>query len=159
MFVKKHMKFTLFVADMFFMVLAFLSATVLKFDGLRDGLVENWFKGNGIIILAVDLVTTAVLFVIFKVYRRMWQYMVVDDYIKTAVAFTISVRSQADPFILYMDVYLRSTFCCRCIVYTTDGSFRLSLLAYISCQERESFRRQEEKRYDYRCRRYCDATY
>lgn len=98
MFVKKHMKILLVLADIVAMLVAFLSATVLKFDGLRDGLVENWFKGNGIIILAVDLVTTAVLFVIFKVYRRMWQYMVVDDYIKTAVAFTISKIITIIPF-------------------------------------------------------------
>ena len=88
MFVKKHMKFTLFVADMVFMVLAFFSAMMLKFEATT--MLEDWFAKNAIIIFAVDLVSTIAMFIIFKVYRRMWQYMVVDDYIKTAVAFTIS---------------------------------------------------------------------
>ena len=96
MFVKKHMKFTLFVADMVFMVLAFFSAMMLKFEATT--MLEDWFAKNAIIIFAVDLVSTIAMFIIFKVYRRMWQYMVVDDYIKTAVAFTISKIITIIPF-------------------------------------------------------------
>ena len=96
MFVKKHMKFTLFVADMFFMVLAFFSAMMLKFEATT--MLEDWFAKNAIIIFAVDLVSTIAMFITFKVYRRMWQYMVVDDYIKTAVAFTISKVITIIPF-------------------------------------------------------------
>lgn len=96
MFVKKHMKLTLFVADMFFMVLAFFSAMMLKFEATT--MLEVWFAKNAIIIFAVDLVSTIAMFIIFKVYRRMWQYMVVDDYIKTAVAFTISKIITIIPF-------------------------------------------------------------
>ncbi len=95
-FVKKHMKLTLILADIVCMVLAFFSAMMLKFEATT--MLDQWFELNGVIIFAVDLVSTAVLFSIFKVYKRMWQYMVVDDYIKTAIAFIISKIVTTIPF-------------------------------------------------------------
>ncbi|MBR4286876.1 MAG: polysaccharide biosynthesis protein, partial [Clostridia bacterium] len=59
---------------------------------------EDWFVSNGLIILAVDFAATMVMFIVFKVYKRMWQYMVASDYIKTGFAFVISKIISTIPF-------------------------------------------------------------
>lgn len=96
MFVKKHMKLLLVIADLLSMALAFGSAIILKFEA--SVMIEPWFEDNGIYILAVDVVTTGMFFIIYKVYNRMWQYMVASDYIKTGIAFVISKIITTIPF-------------------------------------------------------------
>ena len=96
MFVKKHMRILLILADIVGMALAFVSATILKFEAFA--MREDWFVSNGLIILAVDFAATMVMFIVFKVYKRMWQYMVASDYIKTGFAFVISKIISTIPF-------------------------------------------------------------
>lgn len=95
-FVKKHMKILLVLADMLSMAIACYMAMILKFDATT--MLKDWYDNNIIFIMAVDLVSTAVLFIFFKVYKRMWQYMVISDYVKTAYAFIISKIITVIPF-------------------------------------------------------------
>ncbi len=96
MFVKKHMRILLILADIVGMAIAWYVAMILKFDATT--MLKQWYDDNILFIMAVDLVSTAVMFLIFKVYNRMWQYMVVTDYVKTAYAFIISKIITVIPF-------------------------------------------------------------
>ncbi len=96
MFVKKHMRILLVLADILGMVISCYVAMILKFDATT--MLKDWFDNNIIFIMAVDLVSTAVMFLIFKIYNRMWQYMVVTDYVKMAYAFIISKIITVIPF-------------------------------------------------------------
>ncbi len=95
-FTKKHSKLLLFICDVIAMVAACFIAAVLKFDATT--MFKDWFDNNIFIILAVDFVSTMSFFLIFKVYNRMWQYMVVNDYIKLAKAFVLSKVVTTLPF-------------------------------------------------------------
>ena len=59
---------------------------------------KEWFDDNILFIMLVDFVSTMFFFIIFKVYRRMWQYMVVNDYIQLARAFVLSKIVTVIPF-------------------------------------------------------------
>ncbi len=100
-FAKKHLKLILILADIAGMAIAHIMAMVLKFniDELTSGMVPQWYKENIFFIIAVDFVVTAIFFIAFKVYNRMWQYMVINDYVKTAKAFILSRIVTALPFI------------------------------------------------------------
>ncbi|MBO5461970.1 MAG: polysaccharide biosynthesis protein [Clostridia bacterium] len=69
---------------------------MLKFDA--PNMFKDWFDDNIIFIMLVDFVSTMFFFIIFKVYRRMWQYMVVNDYIQLARAFVLSKIVTVVPF-------------------------------------------------------------
>ncbi len=84
-FAKKHIKLIFMVADILSFVFAFYVAAILKFDAAVT--FESWFVKNGMYIFAVDLLATGVMFFIFKIYNRMWQYFVMTDYVKLATAF------------------------------------------------------------------------
>ncbi len=96
MFVKKHMRILLILADIVGMAIAWYVAMILKFDATT--MLKQWYDDNILFIMAVDLVSTAVMFIIFKIYNRMWQYMVVSDYVKMAYAFIISKIITVIPF-------------------------------------------------------------
>ena len=96
MFVKKHMRILLVIADILGMAVACYVAMILKFDATT--MLKEWFDNNILYIMLVDFVSTAVMFTIFKVYNRMWQYMVVTDYVKMAYAFIISKIITVIPF-------------------------------------------------------------
>ena len=96
MFVKKHMRILLVLADIVGMAISCYVAMILKFDA--STLLKDWFDNNIIYIMAVDLVSTAVMFIIFKIYNRMWQYMVVSDYVKMGYAYIISKIITVIPF-------------------------------------------------------------
>ena len=96
MFVKKHMRILLVLADIVGMAIAWYVAMILKFDATT--MLKDWYDNNILFIMAVDLVSTAVMFLIFKVYNRMWQYMVVTDYVKMGYAFIISKIITVIPF-------------------------------------------------------------
>lgn len=97
---KKHSKLFLILSDVAGMMLAHLMAMVLKFnvDDLSSNMVPEWYKENIFLIIAVDFVVTAVFFIIYKVYNRMWQYMVINDYVKNAKAFLLSKIVTTIPF-------------------------------------------------------------
>ncbi len=87
-FVKKHIKLLFIVSDILIFILSFYIAAILKFDA--SNMFDKWFVQNGLLIFGVDLVVTAILFIAFKIYNRMWQYFVMTDYIKLTTAFSIS---------------------------------------------------------------------
>ena len=84
-FTKKHTKAILFICDVIAM-------------GVAPAMFKEWFDDNIIFIMLVDFVSTMFFFIIFKVYRRMWQYMVVNDYINLARAFVLSKIVTVIPF-------------------------------------------------------------
>ncbi len=96
MFVKKHMRILLILADILGMAISCYVAMILKFDATT--MLKEWFDDNILFIMAVDFVSTAVMFIIFKIYNRMWQYMVVTDYVKMGYAFVISKIITVIPF-------------------------------------------------------------
>ena len=95
-FVKKHMKILLILADIIGMGISCWLAMILKFDATT--MLKEWFDENIVFIMAADLISTALFFIIFKVYNRMWQYMVINDYVKTAEAFIFSKIVTVIPF-------------------------------------------------------------
>lgn len=97
---KRHLKLFLILADIVGMLLSNIMAMVLKFnvDDLSSNMVPQWYKDNIFFIIAADFVITAIFFIIFKVYNRMWQYMVINDYVKTAKAFILSKIVAVIPF-------------------------------------------------------------
>lgn len=95
-FTKKHNKVILFICDVIAMGVACFLAAMLKFDA--PNMFKDWFDDNIIFIMLVDFVSTMFFFIIFKVYRRMWQYMVVNDYIQLARAFVLSKIVTVVPF-------------------------------------------------------------
>ena len=95
-FFKKHSKLVLFLCDVISMILACFVAGILKFDA--PAMFKDWYDDNIIFIMAVDFVSTMFFFVVFKIYNRMWQYMVVYDYLKLAKAFIISKIVTVIPF-------------------------------------------------------------
>lgn len=86
-FLKKHIRPITFVADVAAMIVAFVLASYLKFDA--PTLFDGWFVKNMYYIFAVDAVATFLMFLLFKIYRIMWQYMVVSDYLKMVKAYFI----------------------------------------------------------------------
>ena len=95
-FTKKHTKAILFICDVIAMGVACFLAAMLKFDA--PNMFKEWFDDNILFIMLVDFVSTMFFFIIFKVYRRMWQYMVVNDYIQLARAFVLSKIVTVIPF-------------------------------------------------------------
>ncbi len=95
-FIKKHNKVILFICDVIAMGVACFLAAMLKFDA--PNMFKEWFDDNILFIMLVDFVSTMFFFIIFKVYRRMWQYMVVNDYIQLARAFVLSKIVTVIPF-------------------------------------------------------------
>lgn len=95
-FTKKHNKVILFICDVIAMGVACFLAAMLKFDA--PNMFKEWFDDNILFIMLVDFVSTMFFFIIFKVYRRMWQYMVVNDYIQLARAFVLSKIVTVIPF-------------------------------------------------------------
>ncbi len=95
-FLKIHIKSVLIAGDIIALFVAFTAATFLKFDApIR---FPQWFENNLVIMLAVDFVSTAVFFFIFKVYKRMWQYLMARDYFALLSGFCISKIVTVIPF-------------------------------------------------------------
>lgn len=95
-FTKKHTKAILFICDVIAMGVACFLAAMLKFDA--PTMFKDWFDDNIFFIMIVDFISTMFFFIIFKVYKRMWQYMVVNDYIKLTRAFVLSKVVTIIPF-------------------------------------------------------------
>ncbi len=88
MFSKKNIKLILFFSDIVSLLVAFIAASYLKFDG--PTMFDVWFADNLLYIIIVDVLVTFLLLLLFKTYRIMWQYVVVSDYIKLIKAFFIA---------------------------------------------------------------------
>lgn len=86
-FLKKHIRLITFLADIAAIVVSFIAASYLKFDSPL--LFDIWFEKNMYYIFFVDTAATLIMFLVFKIYRIMWQYMVVSDYLKLAKAYFI----------------------------------------------------------------------
>ena len=95
-FFKKHSKITFFVCDIIAMVIACFVAGILKFDA--PTMFKDWYDNNIIFIMLVDFVSMIFFFSIFKIYNRMWQYMVINDYLRLAKAYIISKIITIIPF-------------------------------------------------------------
>ena len=95
-FSKKHVKSYLVVMDIVAMAVACCAVALLKFDA--PSMFKDWFDDNVFFIMAVDLVATMVMFLVFKIYSRMWQYIVVNDFVQMAKAFTVSKIITVIPF-------------------------------------------------------------
>lgn len=87
-FLKKHVKALMVIADVFAIVIAFVVSSYLKFDA--PVLFKGWFEDNMYYIFAVDVITTLLSFSIFKVYKTMWQYVVISDYLRMVKAYFIA---------------------------------------------------------------------
>ena len=87
-FVKKNIKWILFICDILGLVVAFVFASYLKFDA--PSLFDTWFEGNMYYILTVDIFTTVLMMTLFKIYKIMWQFVVITDYLKLVKAFVIA---------------------------------------------------------------------
>ena len=84
-FLKGNLKPIMFIGDVIALLLSFVVASYLKFDA--PTLFDSWFADNMYYILAVDVIVTILMLVIFKVYKIMWQYVIISDYLKIAKAF------------------------------------------------------------------------
>ncbi len=87
-FIKTNIKLIMFIGDMLSIMVAFVAASYLKFDA--PSLFDSWFSGNMYYIFAVDFFVTILMFIVFKVYKIMWQYVVVSDYFKLVKAFIVA---------------------------------------------------------------------
>lgn len=93
---KKHSKIILVVFDLVAIVIASFVAAMLKFDA--ETMFDSWYTNNVVFIGLVDIVSTLGMFAVFKVYNRMWQYMVINDYVKMVASFIISKIITCIPF-------------------------------------------------------------
>ena len=105
-FVKKHTKGVFVVCDFLSICVAFFFATYLKFDAPM--FFPKWFNNNVGFIVLVDTIVTAVCFVGFKIYSRMWQYFVAKDYTTLVGAFALSKVLSIIPFVYIWYTYTRS---------------------------------------------------
>ncbi len=87
-FIKTHIKAMLVLIDAFAILISFQAAAYLKFDAAVT--FDKWFVKNALYIFIADLVVTGIAFVISKIYNRMWQYIVLNDYAKIITSFCIS---------------------------------------------------------------------
>ncbi len=105
-FLKQHIKVVLVVSDLLSLGIAFATAIYLKFDAFVY--LPSWFLNNGLFILLVDFAVTALFFVKFKIYKRMWQYLIATDYANLLIAFGISRIAVVLPFAYIWIEYTRS---------------------------------------------------
>lgn len=87
-FAKKHSKAVLVISDALVMLLAGVLSLLLKFDGSSP--TPEWCEKWVLVVLAIDFVLMALIFLFSKSYRSMWQYFSMHDYVVLGVAFLIS---------------------------------------------------------------------
>ena len=87
-FIKKHIKVNLMICDILALLVSFQAAAYLKFDAAVT--FDKWFVKNAVFIFVADFIITAMAFLIAKIYNRMWQYLVLNDYAKLITAFCVS---------------------------------------------------------------------
>ena len=129
-FIKAHIKPILFVVDLCIFAMSFVTVSYLKFDAVS--FFPAWFSINNTYMFLVDIVVTVVAFVIFKVYRRMWQFFVASDYAVTVCAFILAKTVSILPFVFIWFKYTR-TFLTFWFLYSTISLlglifFRLAIL-------------------------------
>ena len=107
-FIKKHTKGIFVVLDLLCVCVAFFFATYLKFDAPK--FFPEWFNNNILFIGVADIIVTAVFFVVFKIYSRMWQYFIAKDYTTLVRAFLLSKVIVVIPFVYIWYTYTRSFF-------------------------------------------------
>ncbi len=105
-FLKQHIKKVLIVSDVLSLGLAFAAAIYLKFDAFVY--LPEWFLDNGLFILLADFIITSLCFTKFKIYKRMWQYLIGTDYANLLKAFVISRFAVVLPFVYIWFEYTRS---------------------------------------------------
>ena len=86
--VKEHVRVFLVFLDIISVGSAVFFSTLLKYDAVIR--LPQWFKEYAWYVISIDLVVMIALFVITKVYKRMWQYFVSGDYAKLGIAFLVS---------------------------------------------------------------------
>ena len=105
-FAKKHTKGLFVLFDLFSVCVAFSFATYLKFDA--PVFFPKWFNNNVWFIILADIFITAICFIAFKIYNRMWQYFVAKDYTTLVGAFSLSKVIVMIPFVYIWFKYTRS---------------------------------------------------
>ena len=104
-YVKNHTKLILIIGDFFAVVFSAAFATVLKFDG--SVYFPGWLKENILIIVTVYAITMLLSFLVFKIYNRMWQYLIIKDYVRLSASFASAFGVATLPFIYIWSSYTR----------------------------------------------------
>lgn len=103
-FVKKHIKPTAAVLDIIALFASVFVTSILKFDGSVS--YPQWFSKYILYIMIFDIAVTEIVFVIKKIYSRMWQYFAVKDYGDLLIAILIS---KSITFIACLPVWINNT--------------------------------------------------
>ena len=103
--VKRHFKAFMFIADILAMAVAVFVAATLKFDAAIR--YQNWFTDYLWAFVLIDVAVTTIIFVVRKIYNRMWQYFVAWDYACLFGAFAVSktIATALCPFIYLNETY------------------------------------------------------
>ena len=140
--VKEHVRVFLVFLDIISVGSAVFFSTLLKYDAVIR--LPQWFKEYAWYVISIDLVVMIALFVITKVYKRMWQYFVSGDYAKLGIAFLVSKlitffastfvwidapRSFFTWFALYVTIQLFLILVARFIIFIGYNFWRLRVIA------------------------------
>ncbi len=140
--VKEHIRGFLVFLDIISVASAVFFSALLKYDAVIR--LPQWFREYAWYVIAIDLLVMIVLFVITKVYKRMWQYFVSGDYAKLGITFLVSKvitflastfvwidapRSFFTWFALYVTIQLFLILASRCIVFIGYNFWRLRVIA------------------------------
>lgn len=106
--IKRRTKLMLIIGDIFVMLLSVVLSVGLKFDGSVS--LPGWLTENILLIAAVNIFATITLFIIFKMYNRMWQYFITKDYVILAVSFAIAGILSVVPFFYIWTEHTRGFF-------------------------------------------------
>ncbi len=87
-FFKRNVKKFVFAGDIISFLLAFVASSYLKFDAPQ--LFDKWFNENLHYIIVVDIIVTVAVLFISKIYRIMWQYLDIKDYVKLIKRFYLA---------------------------------------------------------------------
>ena len=96
------------VLDVISFFIAIGLSTVIKFDA--PVLYPDWFVDNKNYIMCVDLAATLIMFFVFRIYKRMWQYPVTKDYGELFFVFVASKVITAACFFYIWRTFTRSFF-------------------------------------------------
>ncbi len=87
-FLKVHIAGVMVTCDVIFAVLSIVFSAMLKYDATIR--LPEWFLSYILLFFAVDSILTVGAFFLTKVYKRMWQYFIVSDYVNLSASFFIS---------------------------------------------------------------------
>ena len=151
-FVKKHIKLTATLLDIIALSASVFVASILKFDGSFS--YPQWFSKYILYIIIFDIAVTEIVFVIKKIYSRMWQYFAVKDYGDLLIAVLISkaitfaacspvwiynTRSFLTWFVLFVTLSLILVFGIRAMMLVIYKAWRKGYIEKdkVSCEKKK----------------------